>query len=103
LDEDAPWQLPLHYAQKWTDRIVRIEDNVDIFIWACAEVSVTIMAASIPILRSLFRELRTSSERSNQNLAPPFPQKLSSNYINIALSDRSDRSSTKPPRTPTEV
>jgi hypothetical protein len=39
------------------------EDGVDLFIWGNAESSVTIIAASIPILRVLVREARTSARR----------------------------------------
>ena len=38
---------------------------MDLFIWGNAESAVTIIAASIPILRALFREFRTSAKRSD--------------------------------------
>ena len=39
------------------------DDGVDLFIWGNAESSVTIVAASIPILRVLVREARTTARR----------------------------------------
>ena len=36
---------------------------MDLFIWGNAEVDVTIIAASIPVLRVFAREIRTSARR----------------------------------------
>jgi hypothetical protein len=45
------------------------DDNVDLFIWGHAESAVTIMAASVPILRALFREFHSSAKQSDPSLA----------------------------------
>src|SRR3569833_2847478 len=48
------------------------DDGVDLFLWGNAESNVTIIAASIPILRVLIREVKTSARRyyvSNGNTA----------------------------------
>ncbi len=39
------------------------DDGVDLFIWGNAETNVTIIAASIPILRVLVREVKSSARR----------------------------------------
>ena len=40
-----------------------LDDGIDLFIWGNAESCVTIVAASIPILRVLFRDVKASSRR----------------------------------------
>jgi len=39
------------------------DDGIDLFIWGNAESAVTIIAASIPILRVLVREVRSTARR----------------------------------------
>lgn len=39
--------------------------RVDLTIWTLAEPAVSIIAISIPVLRMLYREIKTSSQRSN--------------------------------------
>jgi hypothetical protein len=46
--------------------LTEIADGIDLFIWGNAETTVTIIAASIPILRVLIRDVKTS-RRSDTN------------------------------------
>jgi len=43
------------------------DDGVTLVIWAGAEAAVTIMAASVPMLRMLVRSPKTGSGRDNHN------------------------------------
>jgi hypothetical protein len=43
--------------------ISALDDGVDLFVWGNAESAVTIVAASIPTLRVLIREVKSSATR----------------------------------------
>lgn len=45
---------------------MHVDDNIDLMLWGNAESSITIIAASIPILRVLIRDVRTTM-RSNRS------------------------------------
>lgn len=57
-----PCMLNRYLNPKKTQKLIaaQIDEGIDLFIWGNAESCVTIVAASIPILRVLIRDVKTS-------------------------------------------
>lgn len=77
-----------------------IDDGVDLFIWGNAESCVTIIAASVPILRVLIRDVKTSyrnyyvSEQNDNNTAPNRSRTRGQNSVVVTAGRRSHNPST---------
>ncbi|OIW28115.1 hypothetical protein CONLIGDRAFT_655703 [Coniochaeta ligniaria NRRL 30616] len=75
-------------------------DGVDLFIWGNAESCVTIIAASVPILRVLIRDVKTSyrnyyvSEQNDNNTAPNRSRTRGQNSVVVTAGRRSHNPST---------
>lgn len=77
-----------------------IDDGVDLFIWGNAESCVTIIAASVPILRVLIRDVKTSyrnyyvSEQNDNNTASKRSRVRGQNSVVVTAGRRSHITST---------
>lgn len=72
-----------------------IDDGVDLFIWGNAESCVTIIAASVPILRVLIRDVKTSyrnyyvSEQNDNDTASKRSRIRGQNSVVVTAGHRS--------------